>query len=284
MTDRAKLHEAIPATRLFATRLVTFAAVVAVVGCGSVKRSGSGDAGRGGGGDGASDSPSPSDGGGDVGSTGTDAHPGSDAAVDGPPSGAVTCSSPSTGFQNNGGSCSCGTWRWAVKTGTDNDVGKINLVPQVTTIGALTSIATSAGGYCNRNAPTETNVYVLRDVDLKFEALEADCDYHIIASDPMTGQTMVTEVPFPGCVGHNSCASGMPVYCDITHARAAVDAKNPSQTYGSMGTGTIVGVGFFDTDELMNHPGPSGEAPNGIELHPILGICFGAGCDPLAGY
>jgi hypothetical protein len=38
---------------------------------------------------------------------------------------------------------------------------------------------------------------------------------------------------------------------------------------------TLFGVGFFDVIH-----GQRGVAPNGIELHPVLGICFGAGCTP----
>ena len=40
-------------------------------------------------------------------------------------------------------------------------------------------------------------------------------------------------------------------------------------------TVTVRGVGFFD----FNH-GQTGVAANAIELHPILEICFGAGCTP----
>lgn len=179
----------------------------------------------------------------------------------------------------------CGTWRWAVKTGTDNDVGKIDLTPQVTTIAALRAVSTAAGGYCSRTS-NETTTYELKDVHLKFERLEADSDYHIIASDS-SGGTMIVEVPYPGCVGHDACSgqSATPLLCDITHARAAVDAKNPGATsYADLGTGTVIGVGFFDTDELMNSPRPTGMAPNGMELHPVLAICFGQGCNPLQGY
>jgi hypothetical protein len=35
----------------------------------------------------------------------------------------------------------------------------------------------------------------------------------------------------------------------------------------------VRGVGFFDRIH-----GQTGIAPNGIELHPILGICFGQNC------
>jgi hypothetical protein len=40
-------------------------------------------------------------------------------------------------------------------------------------------------------------------------------------------------------------------------------------------TVSLIGVGFFDKPH-----GQSGRAPNAIELHPVLGICFGAGCEP----
>ena len=195
-------------------------------------------------------------------------------------SGTVSCSSPSDAYAKNAGAC--GTWRWGVKTGTDQDVGKVNLTPEVTTIQALTSLATPSVSYCKRQ-PDELKTYELRDVTLKFQRLEADGDYHLIASDS-AGRTMLVEVPYPGCVGHNSCASGTPWLCAITHARAAVDAKNPgAKNFAQLGTATVVGAGFFDTFELGNQTPPTGMAPNGIELHPVLAICFGKGCDPLKG-
>jgi hypothetical protein len=47
-------------------------------------------------------------------------------------------------------------------------------------------------------------------------------------------------------------------------------SHNPNVQYA-----TVVGVGFFN-----NEHGQTGVAPNGIELHPALGICFGKGCTP----
>lgn len=190
----------------------------------------------------------------------------------------ISCSSPSNAYAHNGNSC--GRWRWGVKTGTDYDVGKVNLTPQVTTIEALTSLPTTTGNYCHRT-PNELKTYELRDVSLKFEHLESDSDYHIIASDS-AGRTMIIEVPYPGCVGQNNCQSGTPWLCEITHARAAVDAKNPGAvSYAHLGIASVVGVGFYDTYELQSQYPPTGMAPNGFELHPVLGICFGKGCNPL---
>ncbi len=239
------------------------------------------------GGDGSASSGSSGSGGssGSAGSSGSSSGAGSSSG--GQPPGALPCSTPSTSYSMNGGSC--GSYRWAVKTGTDDDVTKVDMVPQVTTIPMLTTIATPTVSDCNRNAPTEQQVYELKDVELKFEREEADSDYHIVATDPATGQTMVTEVPYPGCVGqdpeHCGLQHGTPLECAISRARAAVDAKVPQGTQDmTIGTGTIVGPAFFDVYELMGTTHPTGMAPNGIEIHPILAICFGQGCNPTAGY
>jgi hypothetical protein len=204
-------------------------------------------------------------------STGGSSSGGGSSTGGGNTGGAITCAAPATNYQQNGGAC--GTERWPVKTATDTDVGSINLVPQVTTIAQLVAIARNQGGQCTRNAPTETTIYELQDVNLKFHDLESDSDYHIIATDN-SGNTMIVEIPYPACVSaSNGCSgSSTPLLCEITHARAAFDAVKP-------GNDTVIGVGFFDYAH-----GQDGVAPNVIELHPVLAFCLGQGCNPLAGY
>ncbi|MHB8421080.1 MAG: hypothetical protein ACYDCL_23675 [Myxococcales bacterium] len=190
--------------------------------------------------------------------------------------GAITCSTPAT-YQQNGGAC--GTERWPVKTATDTDVGQVDLVPQITTIAQLVAIARNQGGQCTRNPPTETQVFELQDVNLKFHDLESDSDYHIIATDN-SGNSMIVEIPYPPCVSSNNGCSGSstPLLCEITHARSSMDSFKPANDT-AMGVGTVIGIGFFDYAH-----GQTGVAPNVIELHPVLAICLGQGCDPLAGY
>ncbi len=114
--------------------------------------------------------------------------------------GPVTCGAPATNYVMN--ETQCGSYRWAVKTGTDDDVVKVNMTPQVTTVQALGKLATpSYAPNCTRQ-PEELQLYELKDVQIEFEHEEADSDYHLVAFDT-TGHTMVTEVPFPACVGHN---------------------------------------------------------------------------------
>jgi hypothetical protein len=174
------------------------------------------------------------------------------------------------------GGCCCGLERWDVKTGTDSAAGSVSLMPTLTTIAALTSIPSPSPFPTSgtpRTGSTENTCWALKDVSLIFARLEDDSDYHLVLSDGTT--TMITEVPYPGCF------SGGPWACLISRARAAVEAKiGLSELVWDQGhdhsyTVSAVGVGFWDPEH-----GQFDTAPNNVELHAILSICFGAGCNP----
>ncbi len=164
---------------------------------------------------------------------------------------------------------SCGVERWAVKTGTDADVGLINLQSSTATtiasLGALTVPGTLPAN--NRVQPTETTVFRLSATLVEFK-LEADSDYHLVLSDG-SGHTMIGEIPDPACVG-----AGSPLLSSIQKARSEFDAKySPTGSFQTVNVPvTLTGVGFFD----FLH-GQTGVAPNGIELHAALDIQFGSG-------
>ncbi|MEO6576176.1 MAG: hypothetical protein ABIP89_20140 [Polyangiaceae bacterium] len=220
----------------------------------------------------AADSGGQTDDGGPV----ADAGPPPDA---GPPwnGGPLTCTTPGTYTNNYGG---CGSERWLVKTGSDSQAGSIALTPTATTI-TLLSALNGGKPYSNppssgRIAPTETKLVFLRDVTIVLARLESDSDYHLGIQDP-TFHTMIAEIPYPG--GNGKCLDpGNPWACLMSRARAAADltlmptasGRNPSAI------ATIVGVPFYDFPH-----GQTDEAPNGIELHPVLAICFGKGCTPM---
>jgi hypothetical protein len=161
---------------------------------------------------------------------------------------------------------SCGVERWSVKTGTDADVGKINL--STTTSQAITTMrgwpAPSPIPANNRVTPYETTVWVLNATLTKYKK-ETDSDYHLVLSDA-AGNTLIGEIPLPGCVG-----TGSPFLSKITGARAAFDAKlNATSSFQTVSIPVrITGIGMFD----FLH-GQTGVAPNGIEIHPILDIVF----------
>jgi Big-like domain-containing protein/lamin tail-like protein len=160
----------------------------------------------------------------------------------------------------------CGVERWSVKTGTDPDAALVDLDhPVPTTIAALRAIPAPVTPPDNaRVTPTETTVYIVH-ATLTLYKKETDVDYHIVLQDEI-GNTLITEVPCPCCVGITS-----PFLNAVTTARAQFDAELTALPFfQSVSIPVIVkGVGFFD----FIH-GQTGVAPNGIELHPILDIAF----------
>jgi hypothetical protein len=84
--------------------------------------------------------------------------------------------------------------------------------------------------------------------------------------------TMIVEIPDPACLAADNAWRTR-----IEKARAAVEtALHPESRARRVNRiVTVRGVAFFDVlhDQL-------GVAPNGIELHPVLALCFGEGCTP----
>jgi hypothetical protein len=161
----------------------------------------------------------------------------------------------------------CGVERWSVKTGTDANARLVNLNSAIpTTIGSLRALPTPKTlPASTRIQPTETTVFTLNATLVEF-ALENDSDYHVVIADA-NGNTMITEIPAPKCVGAAS-----PFASDISAARAAFDGRFVVTTSFQKANipVQITGVGFFDSLH-----GQAGVAPNGIELHPVLDIKIG---------
>ncbi|HXC18202.1 MAG TPA: PKD domain-containing protein [Holophagaceae bacterium] len=164
---------------------------------------------------------------------------------------------------------SCGVERWSVKTGTDADVGLVNLsTHQTNTIATMRSWpAPSPIPANNRVSPYETTVWVLNATLTQYK-LESDSDIHLVLQDA-SGLTMIAEIPLPSCVGSSS-----PFLSGITNARAQFAAVYTATS--SFQTANvpvkITGIGMFD----FLH-GQTGVAPNGIELHPVIDIQFNPG-------
>jgi putative Ig domain-containing protein len=171
--------------------------------------------------------------------------------------------------QSAAAAASCGVERWAIKTGTDADRSKITLQSTApTTVPAMRAVAKPASlPSNNRIQPTETTVFQIRSTLTKFK-LESDSDVHMVLDDG-NGQTMITEIPDPACVG-----STRPLITSIQKTHNEFTAKfTPTTSFQNTNTPvTVTGVGFFD----FLH-GQTGVAPNGIELHAVLDIQFGTG-------
>ncbi len=211
----------------------------------------------------------------DSGGPGTDSGgPPPGGGWDGGFTGPITCPGPGNYTKNGVG---CGADRWTLKTGTDSAATGISLLPQLRTIPELLAIPGPPAVFpqTTRLAPTEKTVFAVKDVRLEYVRLEGDSDYHLVITELVNPgiNRIITEIPYPG-----DCTTGSTWQCLISHARSNVDAANLgiSATGRSLNTViSIIGVGFFDPEH-----GQNGAAPNAFELHPVLGICFGLGCDP----
>jgi hypothetical protein len=175
-------------------------------------------------------------------------------------------------YDTAAGAVDCGKFREDVKTGADDDADKVSLVPVETSIAVLAALTPPdhLDDDKQREEPTETTTWRLDNVAMTFAKLSDDGDYHLDVSDGT--RSMITEIPFPGCIDGAS-----PYTCLVTEARAAVEAQFSPHPEGEcvQYRVSMVGVGFFD-----DVAGRTGQAPNGIELHPLLGVCFGEDCDP----
>ena len=166
-----------------------------------------------------------------------------------------------------------------MKTGADPQAATISLTPTETTIAALVALnggkTYSSPPATSRISPDETKLVFLRDINLVLSRAESDSDYHLGIQDAAMNK-MIAEIPYPGSNG--KCLDvGNPWSCLISRARAAADTTlMPTSSGRNPGlVATIVGVPFYDYPH-----GQTDEAPNGIELHPVLAICFGKGCTP----
>ncbi|MDQ2872161.1 MAG: hypothetical protein M3R35_03415, partial [Candidatus Eremiobacteraeota bacterium] len=165
----------------------------------------------------------------------------------------------------------CGGYRWPIKIATDPGASSISGNAQPSTIAELIALpAPPENSAAPRNA-IEMRTYRLTNVTLAEIFQEHDLDYHLIVRDG-SGHTMIAESPNPGCAG-SSALTGQ-----IAAVRSRLSARFHSlgTTRGTLSPATpvtIEGVGFFDA---VN--GTGGQARNGIELHPITGLCFGENC------
>jgi hypothetical protein len=156
---------------------------------------------------------------------------------------------------------------WPFKIGTDADAGEVSLEPVPTTIDALRALP-NPGRPRRRVRPVELTTYVLRDVTLREFQRAPDGDVHMVLADEH-GHTMIAEAAPPFCTD-----AGSPWRQRIGTVRRIVDREIPMAFLGwPQRTVSLAGVGYLDTVH-----GQPGVAPNGIEVHPILAICFGAGC------
>jgi hypothetical protein len=141
----------------------------------------------------------------------------------------------------------CGVERWGIKTLKDRPR---LLRARPTTVARLTALP-RPGYLPPRRLPFEHRIFtVIARVTL--DRLEDDLDYHLVLRSG--SRTMIAETPSP------LCTKGATAY----RRRQMRDSRRVARICKRARVG---GVAFFD----FLH-GQTGVAPNGIELHPVLGF------------
>ena len=161
----------------------------------------------------------------------------------------------------------CGIERQAVKTLADKDAASIMKGPiQASTVHDL--IAHQPPSKEELMQATATR-FPAEKMKVELTAMvtgykkESDLDFHIVLSDPSTGQTMIAEIPSGSCVPIEYASE-----FSALQKQFASDFGKPTLRYKQVTPEKvkITGIVFFD----FLH-GQTGVAPNGVELHPVLG-------------
>ena len=163
----------------------------------------------------------------------------------------------------------CGTERWAVKTLSDEEAACVDFIPKQTTVSWLVSQqAPERLLEQSRSGTIECQAWKLTGQLVGFKA-EDDRDFHIVLADlEKPDLTMIVEIPDPACSGACASAHG----ADIARAREDFTKAfgEPVKRFHRVSQTvivTVIGVGFFDFKHRQ-----TGLAPNGIELHPLIGF------------
>jgi uncharacterized membrane-anchored protein YhcB (DUF1043 family) len=165
-----------------------------------------------------------------------------------------------------------GVYRWPVKTGADMDAGLVGQQTTVqTTVKALTSLPlpgdSSDPKYQDRRInPVEFTIYSVEADAIKCKE-EISGDYHLVLKDE-SGETMIVAAPNPD-PAFVSSSSRWAKEIEVVHNKIK-DKLDPTGTFKDTHLRVrVTGVGFFE----FTH-GATGEAKNGVQLHPLIDIEF----------
>lgn len=164
----------------------------------------------------------------------------------------------------------CGSYRVPIKTLRDPGEGSVARRARASTVAALGRLAAPPNALPSR-ARAERQVWRLQAVRPVAMKLQHDGDIHLVVAD-RRGRTMITEFPAARCTAG---AASFDRTAMSRARQALIDAFGPppSNRFAKLsGTVSLQGIGFFD--RLHNQ---LGAAPNGVELHPVLGFQAGPG-------
>jgi hypothetical protein len=155
----------------------------------------------------------------------------------------------------------CGSERVAVKNLADGFEPPAHAEPA--TVTELAKLPMPKWSNSAPRSEVERRVMQL-EADVIGYKLESDSDFHVVVSDGK--QTMVVEFPSPRCAKDARLAKARADFL-------ALVPRPPTPAYRTLPKPIrvrLTGVVFLDK-HLPGHI-PTGSAPNGVELHPVLSI------------
>ncbi|MEW6468113.1 MAG: hypothetical protein AB1458_04275 [Bacteroidota bacterium] len=155
---------------------------------------------------------------------------------------------------------SCGKQRWEIKTLSDKDAGKIRLKPKKTTIRKMRALKVKPTKDDTPRQPIEMKAVKL-DCYIAEYKKEGDHDYHLII---FSGKdTMVAEIVDPDCPD----AKKSQYNSTFRTVRDTFDVYKKQGKYKKH-KWRITGIPFIDVKH--NGTRPEGQAPNEVEIHPVM--------------
>lgn len=169
----------------------------------------------------------------------------------------------------------CGAWRWGIKTLSDLKASAVDFTPENSTVQELRDLTPPAlGRRTPRIWPVEFTTYRLRANLLAHKWVccrdKDDGDYHLVLSDPSDNKlTMIAEITDPDCPGSREShrVGAFRAVRSTYRTLLGTPPRGRFRTFSRPREIILTGVGFFDAVH-----GQRGVAPNGIELHPVLGV------------
>jgi hypothetical protein len=165
----------------------------------------------------------------------------------------------------------CGHERWSVKTLMDSPGKSLDLTkqPVKTTVEELRrlKVPTTWTQSAPRIGPVEKTLYRVTALLMSMKREKDDSDIHLVIADPRVGGSMIVEFPASTC-NQDATPAARKLMLDARKAFTNACGGEPGTNFVTLsGKATLVGVGFFDA---LHKQG--GLAPNGIELHPVIGV------------
>ena len=142
----------------------------------------------------------------------------------------------------------CGIERWNIKTLKDKP--RLRRAA-LTTVAHLVSLPRPSSLPPSSRLAFERRIFTVTAA-VTLDRTEADLDHHLVLTS--AGETMIAETPSPVCTQGATAYRRRQMNNSRSVARICSRAR-------------VTGVAFFD----FLH-GQTGVAPNGIELHPVLGF------------